>query len=584
MHLGQPPLSAPVPHKMDDHRQRRRQLTVQGGAIKARSRTQGLKTGRYVFGGVGVHRAAPPFVPGVERGQQIPIQPIDTYTLGMMQKQKTPQRAGIYCRLSYAPDGSLEKVERQEADCRALADRLGWTVSEAHIFPDNSRSAWQRNRSRPQWDRMLRCVDNREIDGLLVYHGDRLIRQPYDLEKLIGISDSQGMRIASPSGTRDLDSPDDRFILRIEAAQACRESDNTSRRVRRALTARRERGLTQGGGRRPFGYGVQVGTRTKVDRDGNEVQVPRYDTTLQVPEEAALLADAGDRLLAGQSQAGVTRWLNAQCTTTEGNPWMEKTLRNLLLSPRVAGLIEHDGELYEAAWEGIFTRETWESLRLLYEKSAKDSPYQGRERRYLLSGVGGAQCYNCGGYVRSKPSGGRNRKNARVYYCHTCRKVGRNVEHLDAYVSGQAVHLLNDPRFLTELTAAAEDPGLAEEVTSLERRRAAVRRQLENLADNPDVDAALAFAALASFDAKIRSARERLAASATQRLLGRMAGITRQQWESTPLDVRAATVQALYGVVLLPTTLRGPGFDTGAVRVIRTRSDRPTGAGAARGR
>lgn len=35
-----------------------------------------------------------------------------------------PQKAAIYCRLSYAPDGSLEKVEQQEADCRDLAMRL----------------------------------------------------------------------------------------------------------------------------------------------------------------------------------------------------------------------------------------------------------------------------------------------------------------------------------------------------------------------------------------------------------------------------------------------------------------------------
>lgn len=496
-----------------------------------------------------------------------------------MANPKTPQRAGIYCRLSYAPDGSLEKVERQEADCRALADRLGWRVSEAHIFPDNSRSAWQRNRSRPEWDRMLRCVDNREIDGLLVYHGDRLIRQPFDLEKLIGISDSQGMRIASPSGTRDLDSPDDRFILRIEAAQACRESDNTSRRVRRALAARRERGLTQNGGRRAFGFGVQIGTRTRINRDGNEVQVPRYDMTQQVPEEARLLAEAADRLLAGQGQSGVVRWLNTRCTTTEGNAWTDKSLRNLMLSPRVAGLLEYDGELYDAAWDGILSRETWESVRNVYETSAESSPYAGRERRYLLSGVGGAQCYNCGGYVRTKPSGGRNRKSARVYYCHTCRKVGRNVEHLDAYVSGQAVHLLSDPRFLAELTAGTEDPGLSNEITSLEHRRAAVRRQVESLADNPDVDAELALLALASFDQKIRRARDRLAASAAQQLLGRMAGITAEQWHATPVDVRSATVRALYGVVLLPTTLRGPGFDTDAVRVVRSRTDRRHGDG-----
>ena len=92
---------------------------------------------------------------------------------------------------------------------------------------------------------MLQALEAGEIDAIIVYHGDRLMRQPYDLEKLLSVAESKGIRLASPSGVRDLDSPDDRFILRIEVAQACRESDNTSRRVIRALKARAEKGLTQ---------------------------------------------------------------------------------------------------------------------------------------------------------------------------------------------------------------------------------------------------------------------------------------------------------------------------------------------------
>ncbi|MEV5688591.1 recombinase family protein [Streptomyces sp. NPDC052164] len=489
-----------------------------------------------------------------------------------MWTQRLPQKAGIYCRLSYAPDGSLEKVERQEADCRALADRLGWALSEAHIFPDNSRSAWQRTRSRPQWDRMLKSIEAGEIDGVIVYHGDRLIRQPYDLETLIGISESRGMRIASPSGTRDLDSPDDRFILRIEAAQACRESDNISRRVKRALDARLERGLTQSGGHRAFGYGVQTGTRTKAI-DGVEVQVPVYDMGQQVPEEARILFEAGERLLAGQPQAGVVRWMDALCTTTEGNAWQTKTLRNLCLSPRSAGLIERDGELYDAAWDGVFPREMWESLHRYYADGAELRPHPGRERKYLLSGVGGGQCWNDGSWMATKPTGGRNRKGSRIYYCDTCRGVGRNVAHTDAYVSGRAIRLLNSPELLNELSARAEDPGRADELAALERRRDAVRQQIESLADNPEIDAALALVGLASLEKKIKTLRAQLGASAEHRLLGRMVGITPEQWEATPIDIRATTVRILFGVVLLPTKRRGPGFDTDAIRVVRARTD-----------
>ncbi|MFJ5888133.1 recombinase family protein [Streptomyces californicus] len=490
-------------------------------------------------------------------------------------RTQRPERAGIYCRLSYAPDGSLEKVERQEADCRELADRLDWGLSEAHVFRDNSRSAWQRNRSRPQWDRMLQCIEAGEIDAVIVYHGDRLIRQPFDLETLIGISDSRGMRIASPSGTRDLDSPDDRFILRIEAAQACRESDNTSRRIRRAQAARLERGLSQFGGRyRAFGWGVQTGTRRKTV-DGIETEVPVYDMLQQRPDEAAILLEAAERLLAGQTQIGVVRWLQTLCTTTAGNPWVTRNLRHMLTAPRNAGLIERDGEIYEAAWDGILTREMWEACRRYYANGAKLRPYPGRDRKYLLSGVGGALCSSCGSWMSTKPVGGRNRKNARIYYCVGCFGVGRNLAHVDAYVSGRAIRLLNSPELLDELASRAEDPGRAEELAALERRRDTVRQQIESLADHPEVDAGLALVGLASVEKKIAELRAQLGASAEHRLVGRMVGITPEQWEATPIDVRAATVRALFGVVILPTSRRGPGFDTDAIRVVRARKDTP---------
>jgi DNA invertase Pin-like site-specific DNA recombinase len=459
----------------------------------------------------------------------------------------TPKRAGIYCRLSYAPDGSLEKVERQEADCRALADRLAWPVSNEHIYPDNNRSAWQRNRKRPQWDRMLAAIDAGEIDAVVIYHGDRLIRQPFDLETLLNVADSKGVRIASPSGTRDLDNADDRFILRIEAAQACKSSDDTSRRVRRGWEARAKQGLPVGGGKRPFGF--------------------EPDTTTRRESECEILAEAVDRLLAGQNLGGVLRWMDTVSTTSQGKAWTSKTLKNLLTSPRIAGLVEHEGTLYEAVWKPIISVETWEDVKGVLARLAEENPYPGRERRYLLSGV--AVCPT-GHPVRVKPSGGRNRKTARLYWCATpgCpTRVGRNLEHLDRYVEARAVRRLNDKRFIASLHAETDRPGVGAEISVLERRKAEAKAQLEDLADHPDLDAGLLARSLASFDRKISDLRAVRDATARQQLLSRMAGITREQWDETPVDVRSATVAALFSVTILPATWRGPGFDPASVRL-----------------
>lgn len=500
-----------------------------------------------------------------------------------------PKRVAVYCRLSYAPDGSVEKVERQEADCRQLATRLGWPVSERHVFVDNSRSAWQRARKRPAWDQLLAAVQAGEIDAIIVYHGDRMIRQPFDLETLISLAESRGLRIASPSGTRDLDSPDDRFILRIEAAQACRESDNISRRVTRGVKARVAKGLPgTAGGKRPYGWGVQTGTRTKTDPEtGEERQVPVFDTTQPVAKEIKFIQRGVERQLAGMSQAAVVRWLNSQgAVTTEGNPWTVKSWRNVVLGPRVAGLVEHDGRLHDAVWDGAVSVDVWEGVKALYAASAAQSPYQGRERKYLLTGVG--ECYRCHKgpsgackgepcgaphvTVRSKPTGGRNRRDARIYFCPSCKGVGRNLELLDAYVQGHVLRLLSSEAFTEELNRtmeAASGADLMTEITALEQRRDKVSAELEELADHPDVDARLAMLSVASFERKLADLRAQLDVPARLRRLADVAGIDRTQWLSRHIDVRSTVVADLFRVVILPTSWRGPGFDPSSVRLER---------------
>jgi DNA invertase Pin-like site-specific DNA recombinase len=472
---------------------------------------------------------------------------------------QTPKSAGIYCRLSFSPDGSVEKVERQEADCRRLAKQLGWKVRD--VYPDNSRSAWRRDRKRPQWQRMLDDIEAGVLDGILVYHGDRLMRQPKDLEKLLDLTEDRNLPLASPSGTRNLSNEDDRFALRIEVAQACRSSADTSRRVKRGIEARAEKGGAGAGSNRPFGYGVPTGKEGRTGR-------PLYDLTKLNRKEARIGREAVRLFLAGQSQGGVIAWMNERCTTTSGNPWKANAFRHWLSSPRIAGLVERDGQLYPAKWKGIITREQWEDAKALLQQQSDTYGYSGRERVYLLTGKA-AECGSCDGPLYTKPAG---KSGSRLYYCKNpaCPSpVSRNVRLLDEYVIGRVMRRLNEPGFVAAIQANSAQPGLGAEVAALERRKAEAKAKLGELADHPGVDPALLAKGLASYDRKIAQLRAQMAATSQQRLLARMAGITREQWDAEPIDVRAETVRALYRVTVLPATRRGPGFDPAGVRVER---------------
>lgn len=473
---------------------------------------------------------------------------------------QVPTAPAGYCRLSYAPDGSVEKVERQAADIIAQGERLGWPPI-CCMYSDNNASAWQRNRKRPNWDQLLISLDGKaphQHDGIIVYHGDRLIRQPFDLELLLRLADDRHLPLASVSGTRDLNDEDDRYILRIEAAGACKSSADTSRRVLRGHAAIAARGRAVGGGKRPFGFGPPIASP------------PGYDVNRQVAEEVAILRDAADRLLAGETLGRVVAWLNEVSCTTQGNRWTPKAFKQLITSTRVAGLIDYHGQRYEAVWEPVLPVETWEAVRSLLAAKAAEHGYFGRQRQYLLSGW--AECSGCGTPVRAKitSSGGTGHK-YRLYHCPnpTCRsRVGRNIVHLDAYVEGAVLRRLNEPGFVDELQAASNDPDAGREIAELTGRKAETERTLENLADHPGVSPDLLVKSISSFDRRIGELRGRMAATSRHRLLARMAGITREHWDAEPLDVRAETVRALYRVVILPVTKKGPGFHPESVDLV----------------
>ncbi len=393
-----------------------------------------------------------------------------------------------------------------------------------------------------------------------MYHGDRLVRQPWDLELLLKLADTRHLRLASVSGVRDLMSEDDRFVLRIEAAQACRASADTSRRVKRGWRARAEAGKPVGGGKRPFGWGIPT---DRIGRTGR----PIYDITKAVPGEHAILREAVERLMAGQSQGGVLAWMNTVSTTSQGKKWSGQALKHLLKSPRLAGLIDVAGQLYEAQWPAVVTPEEWEDLKLLLKEKEDSIPYYGRERRYLLSGI--AECCSCGGFMRTKPSGGRNRKTSRLYYCWdlTCTgRVARNVEHLDTYVTLRALRRLSEPDLMEGVVT--QDPRVAAEIVALERRRAELKAAFSKLADHPDIDPMVLAEQLTRVNGRITEARARRTSNERERLLLRMQGMTREQWDETPIDVRSSTVRALFRVIILPATWRGPGFDPDSVQLI----------------
>jgi site-specific DNA recombinase len=162
-------------------------------------------------------------------------------------------RVCIYCRISKDREGEALGVNRQEEDCRKLADRLGALVGRVYIDNDISASTRSKKR-RPEYEDMLEATRHGDWDLILSYSNSRLTRRPLELEGLIVLHERTGVRINTVvSGSDDLSTADGRMIARIKAAVDAAEAERTAERVARALQQRRENGKPAGG--QPiFGY------------------------------------------------------------------------------------------------------------------------------------------------------------------------------------------------------------------------------------------------------------------------------------------------------------------------------------------
>jgi site-specific DNA recombinase len=441
--------------------------------------------------------------------------------------------------MSLARFGDSTKVEDQERICREQSARLKWDVAE--VYSDNNRSAWQRNRRRPGWDAMLAAVETGRINAIVVYHGDRLVRQPYDLEQLLALAEGRGVKLASPTGTRDLSDGDDLFILRIEVAAACRSSYDTSRRKKMQYERWRREGRVRGGGRGGRAYGFAS------------------DGVTRVKPEIRVIRETAARLLAGESMGGICRDLNDRgLTTTAGNSWTHGTLRKMMRNPRYTGLMP-DGKS-RAAWKAVLDRRTWEAVgAVLDSRKAIGGPGgpggPGGGRKYLLSGI--AVCGACGAPLQAR-SEGRNRRHLTGYGCvqPDCRKVQRNVRLLDAYVTGVTVRRLSHPRNPAGQIPAA--PGLAAQFAALAAQRGETEAAIADPARGGSLR--LLLDRLDGIDQRLAELRGLAAGDARQRLLAGHEGITFDAFNALPLAVRRALVAACFHVTVLPASGRGPGF------------------------
>jgi site-specific DNA recombinase len=454
--------------------------------------------------------------------------------------------AGLYARISLDRAGAGLGVERQLEDCRALARTRGWDI--AGQYADNDLSAYSGKR-RPEFQRLLADVEAGTITGIVVWHVDRLTRQPRELEDIIRLADRLGLALATVTGDIDLATPTGRMMARILGATARYESEQKSARHRRQISQAARSGRPHGG-HRPFGF------------------LP--DRVTPDPAEAAVVIELATRVLAGERMHALCRELHGRdVLTSAGKPWSVVAMKRLLTSPRIAGLRSHGGETFPAQWPGLISPD---ELAALTARLAH--PSRGPAHRYLLTG-GLAVCGSCGHALFAHRAHGR-----RVYLCgaryrygrsdyaESCGRVSIDADGLEEHVATLALARLGSPANRAKI---AERIGSPDTAPALAELRAAQNRLAELAAVYGAGDLSLAEYQAAREPAvrRVEVAERHLAGMTNvSPLLGLDVDELLSWWDAAPIEPRRSLMKVLFlQVEVLPAGTPGMAFDVSRVRV-----------------
>jgi site-specific DNA recombinase len=452
-------------------------------------------------------------------------------------------RTVIYARISRDSAGFGLGVARQEADCRALCKRQGWTVAD--VLVENDVSAYGRRR-RPLYEQLLDGLEQDRFDAIVAWHPDRLHRHPKELERFIDVVEKAGAHVATVQGGQyDLSTASGRMSARIVGAVARGESEHRSERLRRKHQEIAENGRLSGGGRRPFGYEAD---RRTIRRS-----------------EAKEITTAARRLLAGESIRAIAQdWQRRGVKTVTGAVWSPTTVKRLMMSGRISGQREHHGRIVgKADWPAIVTPDDTLRLRaVLSDPERATGPGAAAVREYLLTGW--LHCGGCGARMTSRPvyrKGIRYRR----YVCSAdrggCGRCGIGAEPLEALIAEAVLQRLDTPKLAREVRRRAKSKRGADvsDVAVLERRLT----ELAEMYAAGEVSRAELRIAREAINERITAARravtEDVEAHAAADLTGRGATV-RAAWPTMSLDRKRAVVGAIVERIDIARTTKATNF------------------------
>ncbi len=296
----------------------------------------------------------------------------------------------IYCRKSSeSEDRQVLSIESQTRELIGVAKK-----HELQIVRTISESKSAKNLGRPGFGELISFIETGEINSILVWHPDRLSRNPQDAATIISLMDSgKLLEVRTPTQTFR-NNPMDKFMLGFFMMQAKFENDHKGENVKEGLKTKAEKGWLPSGAKP--GY-----MNDKFAEKGNK-------TIKEDPDRFPLIRKCWDLMLTGAyTPPAILERLNNEWgyrtpvrKSIGGKPMCRSQIYRMFMDPFYYGLFEFPvggGLWFKGNHKPMITKVEFERVQMFLKRKGSPKPHT---REFSFTGV--MACGECGAMITAE--------------------------------------------------------------------------------------------------------------------------------------------------------------------------------------
>ncbi|MGZ3645136.1 MAG: recombinase family protein [Ktedonobacteraceae bacterium] len=425
-------------------------------------------------------------------------------------------RAAGYPRCSDPDLHDSPTLESQANAIREHCGKLGYELSEDHMYPEAMSAYMVHYTQRPKLMALLAAAKRKEFDVLVVTEIRAISRRQVEVFVIYDILQKYGIQIETIQEKFE-DSPMGRFILATRALVAELERENTYMRTMRGRQDRVNNGYLRGHGKACYRYiFVDVGKECKAHYELND-KVFFVDSEGVEWTEVKVVRFIHQLFLSDESIRGIVTRLNTLQIPPPGKPrkgiphWQASTVYKILIAREYIGeahvnkwkregkrLLRQSYEnmtpLPEGVCPAILDKDAFAEVQQRLAFNKQDSIRNNKHPQDLgILRAGFVYCGICGRRLAVKhhnPTPTNSRRKPE-YVCQT--RTGKpelvvnhftsiSVHIMDQAAWDKAVAVIADPSQVRARLEALREANISQvDTESIEATTAAIKRQLHNL-------------------------------------------------------------------------------------------------------